>query len=248
MENSAGTVSIVGALSAASASFSGGINVSGAFSGTSIGISGNMSAATADLSGNVSIGGNLDVSGTAAIGTTTANGSSQLDIAGTKALLIPRLTTTERNSLTPANGMIIYNETVNIFQIYQNGGWKGMSGKSAGIKPKVSGNDNGTITTTNILTETGVGTLLGIHVTGASGFISSLRIAIDSATSTFNIVGTSTGQTVIVDTGTSALYGITTGASSFNELNLNFKNSLDVSIAGNVTAQTMSAIILYEVE
>ena len=33
------------------------------------------------------------------------------------------LTTTERNALTPANGMVIYNSTDNKFQGYENGGW-----------------------------------------------------------------------------------------------------------------------------
>ena len=33
------------------------------------------------------------------------------------------LTTAERNALTPANGMIIYNSTDNKFQGYENGGW-----------------------------------------------------------------------------------------------------------------------------
>ena len=33
------------------------------------------------------------------------------------------LTSTERNALTPANGMVIYNTTNNKFEGYQNGGW-----------------------------------------------------------------------------------------------------------------------------
>jgi hypothetical protein len=32
-------------------------------------------------------------------------------------------TTTERNALTPANGMVIYNTTVNKFQAYENSAW-----------------------------------------------------------------------------------------------------------------------------
>ena len=35
----------------------------------------------------------------------------------------PNLTTTERNALTPANGMIIYNTTTNVFNFYENGVW-----------------------------------------------------------------------------------------------------------------------------
>ena len=33
------------------------------------------------------------------------------------------LTTTERDALTAANGMIIYNTTLNKFQGYENGAW-----------------------------------------------------------------------------------------------------------------------------
>ncbi|MFB0924050.1 MAG: hypothetical protein QMB65_02005, partial [Vicingaceae bacterium] len=47
------------------------------------------------------------------IGTTTPDTSSILDVSSTnKGLLIPRLTTTERDNITlPAKGLIIYNTT-----------------------------------------------------------------------------------------------------------------------------------------
>lgn len=41
----------------------------------------------------------------------------------TGALLLNRLTTTERNALTATNGMLIYNTTDNKFQGYENGAW-----------------------------------------------------------------------------------------------------------------------------
>ena len=41
----------------------------------------------------------------------------------TDAIVIDSLTTTERNALTAANGMVIYNSTLNVFQRYENGGW-----------------------------------------------------------------------------------------------------------------------------
>ena len=41
----------------------------------------------------------------------------------TDAIVIDSLTTTERNALTAANGMIIYNSTDNVFQRYENGAW-----------------------------------------------------------------------------------------------------------------------------
>jgi len=41
----------------------------------------------------------------------------------TDAFIVPRLTTTQRNALTPSNGMIIYNTTDNKFQGWANGSW-----------------------------------------------------------------------------------------------------------------------------
>ena len=34
-----------------------------------------------------------------------------------------RITTTQRDALTPVNGMIIYNTTTNAFNFYENGAW-----------------------------------------------------------------------------------------------------------------------------
>ena len=61
------------------------------------------------------------------IGTTSPATSAKLDIGGTTgALLVPRLTTTERNALTAVNGMIIYNTTDNQMQGRINGAWAAM--------------------------------------------------------------------------------------------------------------------------
>lgn len=42
---------------------------------------------------------------------------------GTEYLQVSSLTTTERNALTPAAGMIIYNETLTVFECYENASW-----------------------------------------------------------------------------------------------------------------------------
>lgn len=44
-------------------------------------------------------------------------------ISGANELLLGNMTTTERDALTPANGMIVYNTTDNKFQGYENGAW-----------------------------------------------------------------------------------------------------------------------------
>lgn len=57
------------------------------------------------------------VTGTAIIGTSVS-------VTGTTGFVqLPSLTTTQRNALTAANGMIIYNSTDNKFQGYENGAW-----------------------------------------------------------------------------------------------------------------------------
>jgi hypothetical protein len=56
------------------------------------------------------------------IGTTSPQGA--LDVSSTAgAFIVPRMTTAERNALTPVNGMIIYNTTTNQFNFRENGAW-----------------------------------------------------------------------------------------------------------------------------
>src|SRR3972149_6453859 len=56
--------------------------------------------------------------------TATPAASTAIDIGGTTgALLLPRLTTGERDALTPANGMIIYNTTTAAIEGYEAGAW-----------------------------------------------------------------------------------------------------------------------------
>ena len=40
-----------------------------------------------------------------------------------ETVLLPSLTTTERNALTASNGMVVYNETTNKLQVYAGGSW-----------------------------------------------------------------------------------------------------------------------------
>lgn len=63
-----------------------------------------------------------------------SNASVGLELAGTtKAFLQSRLTTTERNALTPLDGMTIFNTTTNTIQAYYSGTWNdlGSGGSSA---------------------------------------------------------------------------------------------------------------------
>ncbi len=58
------------------------------------------------------------------VGIGTASPQGALDVNSTTgALIVPRMTTAQRNALTAVNGMIIYNTTTNQFNFYENGAW-----------------------------------------------------------------------------------------------------------------------------
>jgi len=55
------------------------------------------------------------------------NASTGLEVQSTtKAFLAPRMTTTQKNALTPVNGMQVYDSTLNRMQGYINGAWGSM--------------------------------------------------------------------------------------------------------------------------
>ncbi len=66
-------------------------------------------------------------SGQIGVGTTTPHASSILHISSTnKGVLVPRMTTSQRNAITsPANGLLIYNTDCDVFEYYSSlaGGW-----------------------------------------------------------------------------------------------------------------------------
>lgn len=67
------------------------------------------------------------------IGTTNPDASSALDITSTtKGLLIPRMTTSQRNSISsPGEGLVIYNTTVKCLEFYVgNGAWHNVCGEN----------------------------------------------------------------------------------------------------------------------
>lgn len=64
----------------------------------------------------------IRASGGVGVGTDSPQGA--LDVSSTAgAFLVPRMTTSERDLLTAANGMIIYNTSTNQFNFYENDAW-----------------------------------------------------------------------------------------------------------------------------
>jgi hypothetical protein len=66
--------------------------------------------------------------GNVGIGTTSPAESALLDLTSTsKALLLTRLTTAQRDAMTAVNGMIIYNTSIDACQIRQDGIWENVT-------------------------------------------------------------------------------------------------------------------------
>lgn len=53
----------------------------------------------------------------------TSTGPIEFTVSGNEYIKLPSLTTAQRDALSAANGMIIYNSTLNKFQGYENGSW-----------------------------------------------------------------------------------------------------------------------------
>jgi len=65
------------------------------------------------------------VRGDGKVGIGTSSPQGALDVVSTTgAFIVPRMTTTQRNALTPVNGMIIYNTSMGVFQFRQGGTWE----------------------------------------------------------------------------------------------------------------------------
>lgn len=66
----------------------------------------------------------LETNGNVGIGTNAPDAVALLEISSTtKALLLSRMTTTQRDAMTAVNGMVLYNSTTNAVNAYENGAW-----------------------------------------------------------------------------------------------------------------------------
>lgn len=66
--------------------------------------------------------------GTLYMGTASKDAAARFQVdSTTQGILIPRMTTTQRNAIgTPPDGLILYNSTTNKFTVRENGGWSEM--------------------------------------------------------------------------------------------------------------------------
>jgi len=98
----------------------------------------------------------ITTSGQIGIGTTSPNTSAILDIvSSTTGILIPRLTTSQRNSISlPAQGLLIFNTSSNSFEYYDGTGWQTITTATATIVP-FNSITSGTNTSANMIVGTG---------------------------------------------------------------------------------------------
>lgn len=52
-------------------------------------------------------------------------------LIGKNFVVVPKITTAQRNALTPTNGMLVYDSDLNLFYKYENGAWSSFGGGSA---------------------------------------------------------------------------------------------------------------------
>ncbi|MFT3681955.1 MAG: hypothetical protein QM791_16900 [Ferruginibacter sp.] len=96
---------------------------------------------------------NFPSSGAASIGSASADASAVLDLVSTtQGLLIPRMTLTERNAIaSPAAGLVIYNTTLNSYDVYNGTYWNSIGKGPGSVVNNVFGNNSLTSITTGKL-------------------------------------------------------------------------------------------------
>jgi hypothetical protein len=130
---------------------------------------------------------------------TAADNSAMLDISSTtQGLLIPRITTAQRNSIsTPALSLLIFNITTNCFEAYVNGSWYSVSCPPPCTLPSTPTTGISAATHTDIVWNWN-------SVNGATGY--AYGTADDYSSSVNNGTNTSYTQTGLIPNTTYTLY------------------------------------------
>lgn len=186
-----------------------------------------------------------------AIGTTTVgnNSSTALEIAGTRALLLPRLSTTQRDALTAAEGHMIYNSTSIQFQMYQNGAWSQMGGgPSIGIITKLVVSVSATATATVLSIGTGVsGRLVSNAWAGTSGTSPTPLVILDSVTSgDIGVAGASAAALAWLTTDAGQTTGTLNYTLTVGRVDIRFKDQLKIYLRSGNAGTTVTSYTIYE--
>ena len=173
--------------------------------------------------------------GGVAIGTTTCDASAILELAGVKAIILPRLSTAERDALTPKNGMLIYNSNSAAFQKYENGAWRNMGGATHGFVGKLSTSTAGAVgATETAYSYAGSGRLIGLQFGKSATNPMACSLEIDGTSYAITSVGSGAGNyktTLLGATTTTEVFANFSGTAAFTELGplgISFKSSLKI--------------------
>lgn len=193
---------------------------------------------------------NALVLGTTTAVTTAANNSDvSMELAGPKALLINRVTTTQKNNLAGINGMLVYDSTLNLFQKYENGAWANMGGSTIGFVFPVFASVTSAATTT-VLSVSAPGRLLRLSGIGNAASAYSGELNIDGIKYGDHINNTSTvsylGLANTITAATSGVFAFTSTADYHHLLELYFKNTLIVYHSNNGSGAPAQTGIWYE--
>jgi uncharacterized protein (TIGR02145 family) len=147
------------------------------------------------------------------IGTETPNASAILDVTSTsKGLLMPRMTTVERDAIaSPAAGLVVFNTTTNCINMFTGSIWNELCGTATQgtiATLNCSPTNNGTLTANTIassvssvfsytggnnITHNGQ-TVTSTGVTGLTATLASGTMSSAGGTLTYNITGTPSGS------------------------------------------------------
>ncbi len=198
-----------------------------------------LTTVTLSVTGATTLSGNLDVTGITTLsgslgvgGATTFSGLISFSGTNHAGIKINNLTTAQRDALTPAAGMTIFNTTVSKMQVYNGTTWKNVGNPEIGgevgsgtansvLFVDASGNlaqDNANFAfndTTNALTVGGALTAASINgntITTGTGTLTLGAGSTLATSATNSITLTSTGATNVTLPTSGTLYGTATGS------------------------------------
>ncbi len=128
--------------------------------------------------------------------TFTPDNSALLEIRGTKGLLIPRMTTAQRDSMTlsstPAQSLLIFNTTTKCYEGYVDGQWNQLWCSCIGFSVTASASPSTICSgSSSTITASGASTYNWSHSLGSG----SSKTVTPTSTTTYTVTGTSSGCT-----------------------------------------------------
>ena len=149
--------------------------------------------------------------------TFTPDNSALLEIRGTKGLLIPRMTTAQRDSMTlsstPAQSLLIFNTTTKCYEGYVDGQWNQLWCSCIGFSVTASASPSTICSgSSSTITASGASTYIWSHSLGTG----SSKTVSPTSTTTYTVIGTSTAGctgTASVSVTVNALPTVTASAS-----------------------------------